>query len=63
MTEQAFVAGVGMTPFRKPQDVLDWDYPEMVNRAGTAALADAGVSMGEVQAAYASYVFGDSDER
>lgn len=60
MTELAYVAGVGMTPFRQPQKALDWQYTEMAKTAGTAALEDAGVSIGDIEAAFASYVMGDS---
>jgi acetyl-CoA acetyltransferase len=55
-----FVVGVGMTPFRKPQTVLDLDYPTMVEEAGSKALADAGVEIEEVHAGYAAYVLGES---
>jgi acetyl-CoA acyltransferase len=57
---QVFVVGVGMTPFHKPATVLDLDYTTMVDEAGTAALGDAQISLDEVDAGYAAYVFGDS---
>ena len=59
-TSRVFVVGVGMTPFRKPATVLDLDYPDLVREAGTAALADAGVALTDVDVAYAAYVLGDS---
>jgi len=42
MTGKAFVIGVGMTPFVKPE-TREWPYWEMAREAGEAALADAGV--------------------
>ncbi|EFQ82477.1 thiolase, C-terminal domain protein [Aeromicrobium marinum DSM 15272] len=55
----AFVAGVGMTKFEKPGK-REWDYPDMARESGTAALADAGLEYGQVEAAYVGYVYGDS---
>lgn len=52
------VIGVGMVPFQKPG--ASEDYPEMGEKAIRAALADAGIDFGEVQQAYAGYVYGDS---
>lgn len=60
MTTRVFVTGVGMTPFRQPQKALDWKYTEMAKEAGTAALTDAGVSIDDIEAAYTSFVLGDS---
>ncbi len=57
MSRKVCVAGVGMTKFHKPGVM---DYPALTKEAGEAALADAGVPYGEVQAAYAGYVYGDS---
>jgi acetyl-CoA acetyltransferase len=59
MTRPVFVAGVGMTKFEKPGS-RDWDYPDMVQEAGTKALADAGIEFGDVQQVVAGYVAGDS---
>lgn len=55
---RVFVAGVGMTPFRKPAP--DNDYPAMAYEAGTAALRDAGIAYDDVQQVVAGFVFGDS---
>lgn len=56
---KAFVTGVGMTKFEKPGTV-DWDYPDMIERAARAALADAGIDYTSVEQVVASYVLGDS---
>jgi sterol carrier protein 2 len=56
--EEVLIAGVGMTPFRKPGDHPPYD--EMAALAIREALADAGVDYEAVQEAYAGYVFGDS---
>lgn len=58
MQEPVLVAGVGMTPFRKPGDNLP--YPEMAAQAIRQALQDAGLSYSDVQEVYAGYVYGDS---
>jgi acetyl-CoA acyltransferase len=52
------VAGVGMVPFATPSRSESYDV--MAGAAIRAALADAGVSLGQVQQAYAGYVYGDS---
>lgn len=51
---KAFVAGVGMTKFEKAGTRR---YPDMVAEAVNAALADAGLSYGDVQRAAVGYVF------
>ncbi|UPJ48414.1 lipid-transfer protein [Bradyrhizobium sp. 200] len=56
--KEVLVAGVGMTPFRKPGDHPA--YHEMAAAAVREALADAGIAYVDVQEAYAGYVFGDS---
>jgi acetyl-CoA acetyltransferase len=58
MANHAVVAGVGMTPFKKPGDHPP--YPEMAAQAVRAALADCGLRYEQVQEAYAGYVYGDS---
>jgi sterol carrier protein 2 len=58
MGEQVFVAGVGMIPFAKPG--ASESYDRMGAAAAVDALADAGVAYGDVQQAYAGYVYGDS---
>ena len=59
MSRKTFVIGVGMTKFEKPGS-KDWDYPDMVEEAGTKALQDAGVSYDDVEEAIAAYCYGDS---
>jgi acetyl-CoA acetyltransferase len=51
------VLGAGMTKFEKPGQ---FDYPDMTREAGSAALRDAGIDYGEIEQAYAGYVYGDS---
>lgn len=58
MQEPVLVAGVGMTPFKKPGDNLP--YPEMAAQAIRQALQDAGLAYSDVQDVYAGYVYGDS---
>ena len=58
MTSKAFVAGVGMIPFRKPGTSDTYDV--MGATAIRQALADAGLDYKDVQQAYAGYVYGDS---
>ena len=52
------VAGVGMIPFAKPGASETYDV--MAARAAREALADARIAYGDVQQAYAGYVYGDS---
>ncbi len=58
MTNDVFVAGVGMVPFVKPG--ANAPYPVMAEQAARDALADAGIGYDQVQQAYAGYVYGDS---
>lgn len=58
MTRSAFIAGVGMIPFRKPGTSDTYDV--MGANAVRQALADAGLDYRDVQQAYAGYVYGDS---
>lgn len=58
MSQQVFVAGVGMIPFTKPG--ANAPYPQMAAAALKAALTDAGVGYQNVQQAYVGYVYGDS---
>jgi acetyl-CoA acyltransferase len=53
---KAYVAGVGMTKFEKPES-REWQYWDMVREAGNAALADAGVSYGQVEQVPIGYCF------
>jgi acetyl-CoA acetyltransferase len=52
------VIGVGMVKFGKPGK--SDPYNVMASGAARTALADAGIDYGDVQQAYAGYVFGDS---
>ncbi|MFD3660634.1 lipid-transfer protein [Streptomyces sp. NPDC058659] len=53
---KAYVVGVGMTKFEKPE-TRDWQYWDMAKEAGTAALADAGVPYASVEQAAVGYCF------
>jgi acetyl-CoA acetyltransferase len=52
------IAGTGMVPFRKPGNAEPYD--AMAAEAVRLALADAGIGYGDVQQAYAGFVYGDS---
>ncbi|MFM0325281.1 lipid-transfer protein [Caballeronia glebae] len=58
MSRKAFVAGVGMIPFKKPGTSETYDV--MGEIAIRDALADAGLDYKAIQQAYAGYVYGDS---
>ena len=58
MSRNVIVAGVGMIPFAKPGGGDTYDV--MASRATSEALADARIAYGEVQQAFAGYVYGDS---
>ncbi|NMI57941.1 MULTISPECIES: lipid-transfer protein [unclassified Streptomyces] len=53
---KAYVAGVGMTRFEKPE-TRDWQYWDMAREAGSAALADAGIAYAEVEQVPVGYCF------
>ncbi|MGY9064687.1 thiolase C-terminal domain-containing protein [Streptomyces sp. CAS3] len=53
---KAYVAGVGMTRFEKPE-TCDWQYWDMVREAGGAALADARIEYDEVEQVPVGYCF------
>ncbi|MEU4347457.1 lipid-transfer protein [Streptomyces sp. NPDC023838] len=53
---KSLVAGVGMTKFEKPESRA-WQYWDMAREAGTAALADAGITYGQVEQVLAGYCF------
>ncbi|MFJ8824864.1 lipid-transfer protein [Streptomyces sp. NPDC102467] len=53
---RSYMVGVGMTKFEKPES-RDWQYWDMAKEAGTAALADAGVSYEDVQQVPVGYCF------
>jgi acetyl-CoA acyltransferase len=56
---RTYVIGVGMTKFDKP-GTKEGDYPDWAREAGERALADAGVSYGDIEQAFAGYCYGDS---
>jgi len=58
MGRKVNVIGVGMVKFQKPG--ASEDYNVMAAKAARAALADAKVEYGDIEQAYAGYVFGDS---
>jgi acetyl-CoA acyltransferase len=53
---KAYVAGVGMTRFEKPE-TRDWQYWDMVREAGGVALTDAGITYAEVEQVPVGYCF------
>ncbi|WP_328621618.1 lipid-transfer protein [Streptomyces sp. NBC_00354] len=53
---KSYIVGVGMTKFEKPES-RDWQYWDMAKEAGTAALADAGISYEEVEQVPVGYCF------
>jgi acetyl-CoA acetyltransferase len=58
MPRKVNVIGVGMVPFQKPGK--SEEYHVMASKAGKVALDDAKVPYGEIQQAFAGYVYGDS---
>jgi sterol carrier protein 2 len=58
MVKRVVVGGVGMIPFAKPDKSKPFDV--MAGEAIRLALDDAGVDYGDVQQAFAAYVYGDS---
>lgn len=52
------VAGVGLTPFRKPSE--GFGYLELGAKAVRNALSDAGLVFSDIQQAYAGWVYADS---
>ncbi|WP_327711394.1 lipid-transfer protein [Streptomyces sp. NBC_00464] len=53
---KAYIVGVGMTKFEKPES-RDWQYWDMVREAGTAALTDASVAYEDIEQAAVGYCF------
>ncbi|MFE2731045.1 lipid-transfer protein [Streptomyces sp. NPDC059349] len=53
---KAYIVGVGMTRFEKPES-RDWQYWDMAREAGTKALDDAGVSYEDVEQVPVGYCF------
>ncbi|MEZ5450192.1 MAG: lipid-transfer protein [Thiolinea sp.] len=58
MSQNVYVAGVGMTQFAKPGD--NAPYTVMGVQAVHDALKDAGLDYSQIQQAYVGYVYGDS---
>jgi acetyl-CoA acyltransferase len=56
MTGKAFLVGVGMTKFEKPES-REWQYWDMAREAGRAALDDAGISYDMVEQAPVGYCY------
>jgi acetyl-CoA acyltransferase len=59
MGRQAFVVGVGMTKFEKPQS-REWDYPDMAQESISKALEDSGLPYDAIEQAAVGYVYGES---
>ncbi|WP_328938681.1 lipid-transfer protein [Streptomyces tauricus] len=53
---KAYVVGVGMTRFEKPE-TRDWQYWDMAREAGTGALTDAGIPYDAVEQVPVGYCF------
>ncbi|MFF2507082.1 lipid-transfer protein [Streptomyces sp. NPDC058067] len=53
---KAYIVGVGMTKFEKPES-RDWQYWDMAKEAGTKALDDAGISYEDVEQVPVGYCF------
>ncbi|MFE0102253.1 lipid-transfer protein [Streptomyces sp. NPDC059009] len=53
---KAYIVGVGMTKFEKPE-TRDWQYWDMAKEAGTNALEDAGISYEKVEQVPVGYCF------
>jgi sterol carrier protein 2 len=58
MGRRVNVVGVGMVKFQKPGASDEYDV--MASNAASAAIRDAGVEFGEIEQAFAGYVYGDS---
>jgi acetyl-CoA acetyltransferase len=58
ITDTVRVLGVGMVKFAKP--AKSDAYPVMAGGAIRAAIADAGIEFGDIEQAFAGYVYGDS---
>jgi acetyl-CoA acyltransferase len=59
MPQKVYLVGVGMTNFEKPE-TRDWQYWDMAEEAGTAALADAGIGYDLVEQAAVGYCYQQS---
>jgi sterol carrier protein 2 len=58
MKNHAYITGVNMVKFEKPG--RNEPYETMAAKAINGALADAGLTLSDIEQAYASYVYGDS---
>ncbi|NIB42417.1 lipid-transfer protein [Pseudomaricurvus alkylphenolicus] len=58
MSRKVYVAGIGMGKFKKPG--AHDPYEVMGSQSVKLAIEDAGIQLGDVQQAYASYIYGDS---
>ncbi|MEM8784732.1 MAG: lipid-transfer protein [Pseudomonadota bacterium] len=58
MARNVYVAGVGMTRFRRPSERAQYEL--LAGEAIKAALGDAGIGYDAVEQVYAGYVYGDS---
>ncbi len=58
MSSKVYVAGVGMTRFRRPSERVS--YVELGPEAVRAALEDGGLGYADVEQAYVGYSYGDS---
>lgn len=52
------IAGVGMSRFRRPSELVQYD--ELASDAVAKALADAGLGLGDIEQIYAGWAFGDT---
>ncbi|KAI9291652.1 thiolase [Neoconidiobolus thromboides FSU 785] len=57
---RTFVIGVGMTKFERFGKREDWEYPEIAKEAIEEALKDSELGINDIEAAVASYCYGDS---
>ncbi|MGW8973893.1 lipid-transfer protein [Streptomyces platensis] len=56
MAGKAYIVGVGMTRFEKPE-TREWQYWDMAKEAGGTALADAGIGYGAVEQLPVGYCY------
>lgn len=57
----AYVLGVGLTPFIKPRRTRE--YPELGYEAGVKAMIDAKITYDDVETGVACYCYGDTTVR
>ena len=58
MSRKVYVAGVGMTRFRRPSEGIS--YTELGPEAASLALIDAGLGYADIEQAYVGYSYGDN---